>query len=230
MHADLEHLVALDRLDRELERVAREGEKSRAANQAAVEAVEAAKRHADALQQQLSDSRDEQHAAERKAKRYQDRKRSAENVLQSGVGDFKAAERQVAECTRILDECETIALEQMELQDDIARRMREADTEIAAAEEKLGELQAAGPEEAAARAEQKAGFEAERKTHWDELHEELQDRYERLCARKKRAVAPLEGDSCGACMNLVQAQQRIELRKGRMIECRNCHRWLYPKD
>lgn len=227
MHADLEHLVALDRLDRAVER----SDKAVAdARQALVDkgaALTAAREKLASLKAEVQASRDAQHAGERQAKRYRDRKQSAENVLQSGIGDYEAAQRQIAECNRILDDLETTILEQLELQDELAGAIQTAEATIEGCERALAEQEAATPKVVAAEKVTRADLLAERKTHEAQLPADFLDRYERLCARKKRAVAPVRQDACGACMQSIKAQERIELKRDRMVECGSCHRWLY---
>lgn len=230
MHADLEHLVSLDRLDRAIEQTEKKTQAAKDALTERTAALEAAKRHADDLQKQLAESRDAQHAAERQAKRYRDRKKSAQNVLETGSGDYEAATRQVAECDRILDDLETTILVQLELQDELVSTMNAAEAAIVAAREALAQQHEATPATVAEQAALKAELQTERTTHEQALPHDLLDRYARVCARKKRAVAPVRHDACGACMQTIKAQERIELKRERLVECGSCHRWLYLEE
>ena len=106
MHEDLVRLAEVDRLDRELRRVDRAVQAAHKDVEDHEQGVVQTKAHLTALEATRKASRGNLHQAERRAKRYRDRRASANKVLQSGVGDFSAAERQLTECARILDEVE----------------------------------------------------------------------------------------------------------------------------
>ena len=117
----------------------------------------------------------------------------------------------------------------MEVQDELAGRMNEGERSIALAKSSLKQREEELPGITAVQDGRRDELETQRAIHWEAIHPELQDRYTRLCERKKRALSPLQHDACGACMQVAPPQQRIELRRGRLVECRGCHRWLYER-
>ncbi|MFC1842824.1 zinc ribbon domain-containing protein [Candidatus Dependentiae bacterium] len=73
----------------------------------------------------------------------------------------------------------------------------------------------------------------EHNTHRDEklksVPQEWLEKYEILGARVSDPVVSVEGNSCGACFYNVVPQQMLEVKKGRLVQCKGCYRFLYVK-
>lgn len=226
MNADLDHLVALDTIDRELDQLdltakqAREAQAAAAAERDAQRAA-AAKHEAERLA-----SVGRQKAAESRIKGHRDRMRSAKQALETGVGNYQVAERQIEEYTRLLDADETSVLEELDAQDTLAARKAEAEKLATQAAERLALLEGRQPELEATSQARRTELHTTRAAHLAQLVVELQNRYNALRSRGKRAVAKIVDGACSACSQHVQDQQRIEVTRGRLEACRGCHRWL----
>jgi len=60
--------------------------------------------------------------------------------------------------------------------------------------------------------------------------EEWLEKYNMLGARVSDPVVPVESGSCSACFYDVTSQKVIEMRKGKLVLCKGCYRFLYVKD
>ena len=226
MHEDLVRLAEVDRLDRELRRVGRAADAARKEISDHEQGVVEAQAHLATLEAARKASKTSLHQAERRAKRYRDRRASANKVLQSGVGDFSAAERQLTECARILDEVETVILEQMEQLEDLDAQIVAAGQAIVDAEAALADKQRTIPPQLEQLGSERGDLQGARDAVFDELDREFQTRYDRLVARKKFAVGHIIKDACSACQRVLPPQQKTDLKRGRIEACRGCHRWL----
>jgi len=74
----------------------------------------------------------------------------------------------------------------------------------------------------------------EHATHREEkvkkVPEEWLEKYKILGARVSDPVVPVESGSCGACFYDITSQRIIEMKKGKLIQCRGCYRFLYIKE
>jgi len=228
MNSELETLDVVDGYDRRTRELERAAAKQRQAVADATEALSARNDAAERLREALAANKTDQHAANRKAHLYTQRKESALRILERGSGDPAAAERQLRQCNTILDDTETNQLELMETQEALEAELDSAAKAISEAE---AELERVG-REATIRIERidkdLAETATKRAESWRELDREIQDRYVALVRRKRTAVAHITGGACHACQRMITAQHLSDLRKGRLTPCRGCHRWLIP--
>lgn len=226
MNVDLEHLSALDTIDRELDQLDQGLKAARDARQATSADLASLALAAAKLRGDRDASLARQKDAEVRIKGHRDRMRSAKQALETGVGNYQVAERQIEEYTRLMDADETVILEELDAQDRLASALADNERLAAAAKAKLADLDAKQPELDTTTAARRLELQAERATHLGALPLDLQNRYTALRGRGKRAIAKIVDGACGACSQHVQDQQRIEIHRGRIEVCRGCHRWL----
>ncbi len=69
-----------------------------------------------------------------------------------------------------------------------------------------------------------------RSTMLQKLDPEWRKRYERIKNSVKDPIVPLVQNSCGACFYLVASKDLVELKKNKVIVCRNCYRFIYYEE
>jgi predicted nucleic acid-binding Zn-ribbon protein len=230
VHEDLVHLKAADGFDRrlvELKRAKQTLDDERAAAEAAVAERAAELEH---LQAEQGDALAKQKALARDIEKYERRMESAERVLAGGGGDPEAAERQIAGVTEQLDRLETELLEQMERADALSSAAEVAQTTLDAARTTHEAAEAAyGPTLESLRSE----FESivpKRDAELAALDATTREKYLALRDRKGSAVAPIVRNACKACRMVVQQQHLADLKRGLVVPCRGCGRWLVPEE
>ena len=230
MHPDLERLVALNDLDVTFDQVTRALATARAQVDVAkgVEATAAAAR--DAIKAELEATRVEERALQRKVEEYRTRQRGAVNALNNGHGDPVVAQRQLDQCTAIIDEAETKTLEVMEKQDGLNTRLKAAEVELASTVDARKQAEAAAPAAIGRLDAQQADLKRQRDAVSDTLPLELRSRYDVLRAGKKKyGVARVEKDgTCRGCQMAIGLQQVSDIRRGLILPCRGCGRWVVP--
>lgn len=230
MHEDLERIVAIDRLDRSSDQIRRTRNAARQRLNDARTALEAAKTALTEAEATLEANRVEERALSRRLSDARQAQQRALRVLETGVGDPEAAQRQHDRSGALIDELETGMLEVLETQDtliearDLATRTRDAQiTAVAEAESALppaeSEAEAALAADAAARA-----------PLYDGLPTELQQRYDDQRAKRRWAVARIREKACNACNTVVQQQHVADLKRGLIRPCMGCGRFIVPSD
>ena len=63
-----------------------------------------------------------------------------------------------------------------------------------------------------------------------QLHKEELARYDALMVRNRRPVSPLVRDTCKACNRVQVARAIQELKRGRLVQCAGCGRWLHAPE
>lgn len=228
MHEELATLDAVAQHDRELRDLARRIEKA----QGVLADMQAAHAAAEALHTERTQAHRElrraEKAAERKIGLYKQRRQSAIHVLENGLGDTDAAQRQIDQCENILDETETEVLELLEQQETLEALIAEALAGRDEAAATLAEVEQTVPADVAALEAETSTVRAARELEFAKLDPSIQARYTALAARKRVAVVRIERGSCSACQRVVQPQHLADLKRGRVIPCYGCHRWLVP--
>lgn len=226
MNPDLERLAELCDVDHAilLDRAALA--KAKAAVSAGEAAVAAAEKARDTVQAEMDRAKDLERTTHRRLEQYRKRAARAEEVLETGMGDLFAAEKQLAQCTDIIDTLETEVLEALEVEEEIQVRLDAASEKVAAAEGVLARAREESPGQVADLQGSLATRLAEREALAAPLAHELISRYELLRGRKPPAVAKISGGACSKCMYTFPQQKLIELRRGEFVVCRGCGRWL----
>jgi predicted nucleic acid-binding Zn-ribbon protein len=229
MSADLEQLARLSDLDMALTRAKTVLKAARASVGSAEDALRASAADRDEVQAEFNAAKQAERDANRRLAQYQNRLGRALKVLETGVGNPEAAERQRVQCLEIIDRIETEILEAMEVQEEIQPRLDAAIASVNAAEQALAKARETSPARIATVTEEIR----ELRTAHDAIHitldREVQGRYDLLRARKPPAVARIHHNACKLCMFTVPKQATIEMKRGRLMTCRGCGRWLYPE-
>ncbi len=230
MHEDLQHLDRLDTLDREhwkresrihqLRSELAETGATLAARQAALAQAEAA----------LEANRVDEKAVQRKLTEYRGNRASATRLLETGMGDPEAAQRQVDRCDELIDDAETSVLELLQSRDGLTSTRDAAAAEVAETRDRVETLKRDVPAEVATLEGEMAGLVADRSTVFEALPRDIKSRYDGWRARRKWAVARIVRGACDACRMEVQSQHLSDLKRGLIVPCRGCHRWLIPPE
>jgi predicted nucleic acid-binding Zn-ribbon protein len=225
---DLTLLEQVDALDRKLAKLAAEiaaANEQLATLERALVAAQTAQTEAQA---EVDRQKAEERATQRRLDELATSRKAALRVLETGVGNAEAAQRQLERCDELIDETESAMLEVLEAQDRAGRALEQAKaaaaTALAQATRGRTELPAAV---AAAQAEQ-ATLGTEREARHKELHPEIRTRYDGFRARGRYALARIKSGGCEACGIAVQPQMVADLGRGRLVACHGCHRWLLP--
>lgn len=228
MHADLERLERLDHLDRELTKHQRAIDAGQTSLEEARGAVTERQKTREAAEAALAENRKQQLALQRDIQGHETNRDRAVKALEMGHGDAAAAERQIERTTALIDEVETRQLELLEAQDSLEGALEAAEQELVSAQEHLTGLEASVPEARAAHESAMALLSTERAEVHDALPADLARRYGDLRSRNKWAVAHIVDGACSACRVDVPAQQQADLKRGLIVPCRRCHRWVVP--
>jgi predicted nucleic acid-binding Zn-ribbon protein len=216
------HDAVLDQLQRDrdaLDAQLAAAEKAAADAEAAVTAARAAR---DAI---LADDR----AAAREIETYEKRRATATGALERGLGDPAAAQRQIDQCSQILDDLETRRLELFEALDVARPALADAegarDAALAARDAARVQVPAAIGALDADRATRQPDRDAARAA----LPKDLGLRYDLIRTKKRTAAAALQpDDTCLACRLRAPTVEAIEVRRGLLRACRGCGRFLVP--
>ncbi len=229
MHPDLVLLVALDQADEALTRAERALTAARNRPGEARVALAAAEAALVAAQGEVDAAKAEERAQQRKLSEYENRRAGAVRALETGQGSAEAAERQLAQVREIMGDTETAILEAMERHEVLCpqRDTRRAERDAAAAA--LRAVEAAAPPEIAALEAEVAQAQASREAARAPIAKDLAVAYDRLRARKSRAVTPIRKDTCNACNTVISAQRLANAARGvELLTCSNCARFLVP--
>ncbi|MEZ4316479.1 MAG: hypothetical protein R3F61_03200 [Myxococcota bacterium] len=230
MHPDLVRLIAANRYDGELLDLKKQKRKLDEALEAARTGAEAASATLAELTAEQEANRTRQRELQRSIETYEARRKSANRVLESGGGDPEAAERQIQGCTEQLDLLETDLLETMERADTLVEALATAKASVATTSDTLAGLEAAhGPAVDALRARFDATVPL-RDAELDALDVQTRGKYIVLRDRKGFAVASIEKGACHACRMVIQQQHLADLKRGLILPCRGCGRWLAPDE
>lgn len=226
MNDDVLRLDRIDGLDRERSRWLTDAERLRSALTEAEAAAISARDESAAATARLDALRQDERAGQRRVDELRAKLASAVRVLETGVGNAEAAERQRVNCVELIDQTETTMLESLEAQD-------RARAELDAAKAKLvraDQVAATARKEMPPRIEELAAtalrLQGEVELALAELPTELQNRYRGLREKGRWPVARVKDGSCDACRMTAPAQSLMELKRGRLLACHGCHRWL----
>jgi len=59
--------------------------------------------------------------------------------------------------------------------------------------------------------------------------EEWREKYKMLGAKVSDPVVQVSGSSCSACFYIITPQNIIEMKRGKLLQCKGCYRFLYIK-
>ncbi len=230
MHDDLEHLAAADAFDRRLVELKRAKKKLDDERAAARQALEDATGDLERITTALDESQSKQKSLARDIEKYERRMASAQRVLEGGGGDPEAAERQIAGVTEQLDRLETEMLEQMERADTLSTEREAAEQVLATAQQTHTEAEDAYEPAVQALRDEFNGIVPRRDAELAELDSGMRDKYIGLRDRKGSAVARILRNACKSCRMVVHQQHLADLKRGLVVPCRGCGRWLVPEE
>ncbi len=141
--------------------------------------------------------------------------------------EYQALLKQMAEAKSRQTELENEALQLMEREEELSRRIKSertrVDAELAALASERGALEEEGRRLEASLAEKNH----ERTRLMGDLDGELRARYERLCRSQVLAVVPVVKGACSGCFSALPPQRVNEARLGeRLVLCDACSRIL----
>lgn len=224
--SDLDQVTALGAIDAVLDDLDKQLAKQRARVPAADAAIEVIQGQIDVAKAALKAVKTEERATARAVERYEKRRAQAQRALDSGMGDPAAADRQVQQCSAIIDDLEGTQLEQMEAVEQAAATVATAEADLVqATADRAVDAEQAPPiiEDLSAR---RAVKQAERDALEPQIHAEIRNRYAILRAKKKTAVSLMQDSTCIPCRRTVPMQDASDVRRGLLKSCRNCGRYL----
>jgi predicted nucleic acid-binding Zn-ribbon protein len=223
---ELERLVALDTIDRAIEKHRAERARRLAEATAAHAAVEKARAARAEAQVALDANRVEERAEQRHLEELRAKRASALRVLTTGAGNPEAAQRQLDTCDALIDQVETRMLEVLERQDGIVAAVEAAAQALERATSAARSVDDTVPKMVGELDAAIADLDAQRPPLLADLHREVRNRYDSFRVRGRHAVAHFRGGACEECSMEVHAQHLADLKRGRLEPCRGCHRWL----
>ena len=237
MKAELQQLVALQKLDTSIRRLQEELEaipKRRAEIEAEfdqrafeIRALETSRDEARHTRSRLETEIAEQRARAERAER---------NLMSSKKQDeYTAAIREADAARKQISALETQVLEQMEASDKAEGSLTERTAEIASLNSDREARLKAFDEETRLQAEKVAASRSERERLMNALPKSMASLYGRISARIRDGVAVAEArnGACMACFMALRPQAMAQVRRGEeVVTCDNCNRILYyaPSD
>jgi len=235
--AELQQLVALQKLDTSIRRLQEELEaipKRRAEIEAEfdqrafeIRALETSRDEARHTRSRLETEIAEQRARAERAER---------NLMSSKKQDeYTAAIREADAARKQISALETHVLEQMEASDKAEGSLTERTAEIASLNSDREARLKAFDEETRLQAEKVAASRSERERLMNALPKSMASLYGRISARIRDGVAVAEArnGACMACFMALRPQAMAQVRRGEeVVTCDNCNRILYyaPSD
>lgn len=237
MKAELQQLVALQKLDTSIRRLQEELE-AIPLRRAAIEAeFDQRAFEIRALETSRDDARHtrahlETEIAEQRARA----ERAERNLMSSKKQDeYTAAIREADAARKQISALETQVLEQMEALEKAEASLTERADEIASLNSDRDARLQAFDEETRLQAEKVATSRSERERLLNELPRSMASLYARISARIRDGVAVAEArnGACMACFMALRPQAMAQVRRGdEVVTCDNCNRILYyaPSD
>lgn len=230
LHPDLEALYKLALTDAELAAIDRDESEANRRLTAARKAVTDAEASIAELKGRVDELKRRQHELQRKLDQYETRRRGALRALETGSGSADAAQRQLDQCTAILDDLETEQLEGMEAQDGLEEERSKADQALQEARDALAAREESTPAALAEIAGRRSDALGRRGGIVGGLGADRVKRYDTVKARRGTAVAMLQRGACKTCGTVAPKQQVADIMRGLMPPCKRCGRWLMPEE
>ena len=169
-------------------------------------------------------------ASARELDSYAQKRDATRKMINEGTApDYAAAERQLAQCIKLVDELETTGLDLLEQLDGGRAALAVAEAARTKAEQQLAEAKAAlAGRDGPIRAELGAALKA-REVVWPELPSDYHSHYGDLRRRKRPALVNVVDGTCTTC-HMHQAPQRVnDVQLDRAVHtCPGCGGYLLP--
>lgn len=191
-----------------------------AATTEAQEALRRAKMAADEKQLQLKSREDRVRQLEAKLNTAASN-REYNAFKEQIAADEKANEVLSDEILEALERIDVLESERLERQRELKQRQEDHAALVATIEERMGKL-----------AEELERVEAELAETEAELPGPIRSEYDRIVgSRGEEALAPVEGETCGGCFQLLTSQMMNRLYLGQAVRCPTCGAMMYlPED
>ncbi|MGH9968030.1 MAG: zinc ribbon domain-containing protein [Pyrinomonadaceae bacterium] len=237
MKAELQQLVALQKLDTSIRRLQAELEaiprrRAEIENEFDQRAFEIR-----ALENRRDDARHTRIRLDNEIAEQRTRSERAERNLMSSKkqDEYTAAIREADAARKQISALETQTLEQMEILDQTEAALTERATEIATLNSDREARLEAFDEDTRLQSGQLDSHRAERERLFNSLPKPMSALYKRISARIRDGVAVAEArnGACMACFMALRPQAMAEVRRGEeVVTCDNCNRILYyvPSD
>lgn len=225
MHPDLEQIATAYAADRQIATLRRKRTTAEATLADGKKAAADAQKARDAAQAELRRLGSEEQSLAAKTTEYQARKAGAQRVLDTG-GNLDVAQRQLDQVNAILDDVETQGILNLEAQDAARVAVALADKALAERRKVEADVVERIPKEIAAIDAEISRHEAERVAALAPLDHNTRERYMLLLAKKGSAASEVKGGVCAACSMAVQPQHLADVKRGMIVPCRGCSRWL----
>ena len=145
----------------------------------------------------------------------------------SGQKEIKALEKELATLASAQEDNEakliaawqaheTCELDLAALESTLAEQVSTVEQEVITLEDEFGGLD-----------KKEADFHANQAANIAALPQLWQSRYQQMKDRIENPIVPLLDTSCSQCFYLVLAKDLTRIRKGDVLPCRNCYRYLY---
>lgn len=145
--------------------------------------------------------------------------------------EYQALKEQIAADEQANSVLSDEILEALERIDQLQIKVGEADVTLKKTQEELEKTRQRVAEQQSGLESELARVSAELLQAESQLPEDFRAEYERISrARGEKSMAPLDGNSCGSCYQVLTMQTVDNLRQGRPIFCRNCGVLLYMPD
>lgn len=137
------------------------------------------------------------------------------------AADEKANEVLSDEILEALERIDVLESERLERQRELKQRQEDHAALVTSIEERMGKL-----------AEELERVEAELAETEAELPGPIRSEYDRIVgSRGEEALAPVEGETCGGCFQLLTSQMMNRLYLGQAVRCPTCGAMMYlPED
>jgi len=224
--SDLEQVTALGAIDAVLDDLDKKLAKQRARVPNADDAIDVCHKTLMRSIAAHKAAKEVERTTAREVERYEKRRSQAERALESGMGDAAAADRQVQQCSSIIDELETRQLDEMEASEACDQAVKAAEAALEAAELSRAEHAKLSPPIIDDLLARRAVAQAERDALFPLLHPEVANRYTVLRRTKTVAVSLMRDSTCIPCRRTVAMAEAAEVRRGRLKACRACGRYL----
>ena len=178
----------------------------------------------------LSQLRQTEADTQQKLESYRRRKKTAIGALEKGLGNPESAQRQIEQCGKIIDDLEFALLECLENQESAATKIKAAEASVKESVEIAERFETERSEETNQLTVLVNSKTATRTEIINGLDVVIKNRYEQLRRSKGTAVARVVDDCCRSCQMALPMQDSSDLRRGRIIHCRKCGRWLFMPD
>lgn len=146
--------------------------------------------------------------------------------------ELTALESEIAAASGEKDEVETRVIELMESVSDLQKKLSMAESGLAEQEPKIRNDIAYLKEKVGACENEITDILTQFNEGLSALSHEVKSRFEKtIKAKEGRAIAPLDGETCGACHTSIPVHIVMEASSGsKAMTCTNCGRFIYNKD